>query len=64
MIDTKNDSECGCGGLCKWSDATKDEKVAMLEKKEMKLQKMLAHIQKVKDAVTTGKEMSTEEKAD
>jgi hypothetical protein len=62
MHDNHGDgeAECGCGGMCKWSHATKEEKIAMLEKKEERLKHMLAHIQKVKEAVTSGKEMKPE----
>ena len=67
LVDNKNymldkdkdgkDGECGCGGMCKWDGASKEEKIALLDKKEEKLQKMLAHIQKVKEAVNSGKGM-------
>jgi hypothetical protein len=61
MMDQENkDGECGCGGLCKWGTATKEEKIALLEKKEAKLEKMLAHIKKVKEAVASGTEMKHE----
>ena len=40
--------ECGCGGVCKWDSASKEEKIAMLEKKEAKLQKILEHIKKIR----------------
>ena len=61
MSEEKNEVECGCGGVCKWGTATKEEKVAMLEKKELKLQKMLSHVQKVKESVKSDKDMSTDE---
>jgi hypothetical protein len=57
MMEKHGDSECGCGGLCKWGSASKEEKIALLEKKEAKLQKMLSHIQKVKEAVASGQEV-------
>ena len=60
MEDKIKDGECGCGGLCKWDTASKDEKVALLEKKEEKLKKMLAHVDKVKEAVKSGKETKSE----
>lgn len=55
MWDKDKDSECGCGGKCKWDSASKEEKIAHLEKKEEKLKKMLSHIEKVKEAVKSGK---------
>jgi len=58
MMEKNGDGECGCGGLCKWKGASKEEKIALLEQKEAKLQKMLSHIQKVKEAVATDKEMT------
>ncbi len=51
------DGECGCGGVCKWDGASKEEKVAMLERKEARLQKMLEHVKNVKEAVVSGKKM-------
>lgn len=59
-MENKTDGECGCGGLCKWGSASKEEKIALLDKKEEKLKKMLAHIQKVKEAVASGKEMKAD----
>jgi hypothetical protein len=60
MWDKDDDSECGCGGVCKWNGLTKEEKIAHLEKKEAKFEKMLAHVKKVKEAVASGKEMKPE----
>ena len=60
MLDKHGDSECGCGGMCRWDSASKEEKIALLEKKEEKLKKILAHIEKVKEAVTSGKPMKAE----
>jgi len=60
MMEKNGDGECGCGGLCKWGSASKEEKIALLEKKEAKLQKMLSHIQKVKEAVALGKEVMSD----
>jgi hypothetical protein len=57
MWDKDKDGGCGCGGMCKWDGASKEEKISLLDKKEEKLQKMLAHIQKVKEAVKSGKGM-------
>jgi hypothetical protein len=62
MLEKENNGgECGCGGLCRWGSASKEEKIALLDKKEEKLKRMLAHIQKVKEAVVSGKEMNAEE---
>jgi hypothetical protein len=60
MWDKHNDNECGCGGMCRWDNASKEEKIAILDKKKEKLRKMLAHIEKVKEAVTSGKPIKTE----
>ena len=53
--------ECGCGGMCMWMSATKEKKVEFLERKEAKLEKMLAHVKKMKEAIASGKEMKHEE---
>jgi hypothetical protein len=60
MWDKHNDSECGCGGMCRWGNASKEEKIALLDKKEERLKKMLSHIEKVKESITSGKPMKTE----
>jgi hypothetical protein len=61
MMEKQNGGECGCGGLCKWGTATKEEKIALLDRKEEKLKRMLGHIQRVKEAVVSGKEMKAED---
>jgi hypothetical protein len=64
MWDKEKGSGCRCGGMCKvcHEDApkTKEEKIAHLEKKEEKLQKILAKIQEMKAAVASGKEIEVE----
>ena len=63
--DKEYKSGCRCGGMCGMchEDApkSKEEKIAHLEKKESKLKKMLEHVQKMKESVTTGTEMDKEE---
>jgi hypothetical protein len=60
MWDKNNEGGCGCGGMCMWSSASKEEKVAFLEKKEAKLNKMLSHIKEMKEAIASGKEIKSE----
>lgn len=54
MWKNHNDRECRCGGMCRWwgrTSSSKEEKIAHLEKKEARLQKMIVQIQRIKEAL-------------
>lgn len=55
----------GCGyGMCDYEPITKEEKVALLERKEKRLEDVLAHIRKVKNSIQSGKPMEQDEDSD
>jgi sulfatase maturation enzyme AslB (radical SAM superfamily) len=56
----KHWDDCGCGGMCMWDKTTKEDKMKHLEKKEEKLQKMLAHVRDVRKMLEEGKETEEE----
>ncbi len=51
MSHHHKDRECGCGGMCMWMTASKEERIQMLTSKEARLQKMIEHVKQVKDAL-------------
>lgn len=51
-------------GACGYEPITKEEKIALLERKEQKLQGVLSHIQKIKESLKSGKPIEEDQGSD
>jgi hypothetical protein len=47
-------------GVCDYEPITNEEKIALLERKEKRLEQVIEHIRKVKESIKSGKPMEEE----
>ena len=51
-------------GACDYEPITKEEKIALLERKEKRLEKILEHVREVKESIKSGKPMEDDDSSD